>query len=86
MDYVLSVYDGMVLEVYEVAEWMPAKSTFMEREDSRDGQELPDRYEFVGRIADDAVRKRYADKSVSSSFTPGNANPIKYVWGREEQD
>lgn len=84
VDYVLSVYDGMVLEVYEIAEWLSAKSTFMERVDTRDGEALTDRYEFVGRIADDGVRKKYAEKSVTAFFPPGNANPIKYIWGKEE--
>ena len=79
--YALSVYDGMVLEAYEVVGWHLAKSTFMEREDSRDGETLSDRYEFVGRIADESVRKRYVGKSAAGFFPAGNANPIKYVWG-----
>lgn len=83
VDYVLSVYDGMVLEAYAPAEWLPAKATFMERKDSRDAEGVADRYEFVGRIADVPVRKKYVDKSVSLFFPPGNANPIKYVWGKK---
>jgi len=83
VDYVLSVYDGMVLEAYAPAEWLPAKATFMERKDSRDAEGVADRYEFVGRIADVPVRKKYVDKLASSFFSPGNANPIKYVWGKK---
>lgn len=83
VDYVLSVYDGMVLEAYAPAEWLPAKATFMERKDSRDAEGVADRYEFVGRIADVPVRKKYVDKSASLFFPPGNANPIKYVWGKK---
>ena len=83
VDYVLSVYDGMVLEVYEVAEWFPALSTYMDRPGKTSPEELQGRYEFVGKIADDDIRKRYADKSVSDFFKFGEANPIKYIWGKK---
>jgi hypothetical protein len=83
VDYVLSVYDGMVLEVYDVVDWYPALSTFMGRSNSGTPETVGDRYEFVGRIADDAVRKKYVEKSVTAFFPPGNANPIKYVWGKK---
>ena len=67
VDYALEgEYDGMILEAYEVAEWLHAKSTFMERVDARDEDRLSDRYEFVGRIADDSVRNRYVEKSAAS--------------------
>ena len=83
VDYVLSVYDGMVLEVYEVAEWFPALSTYMDRPGKTSPEELQGRYEFVGKIADEEIRKRYADKSVSDFFKFGEANPIKYIWGKK---
>ena len=73
----------MVLEVYEVAEWLPALSTYMNRPNKLDFVNLKGRYEFVGRIADDDIRKCYADKSVRDFFTSGEANPIKYIWGRK---
>ena len=83
VDYVLSVYDGMVLEVYEVAEWFPALSTYMDRSGKPNPEDVKGRYEFVGRIADDDIRKRYADKFVRDFFSYGEANPIKYVWGKK---
>lgn len=83
VDYVLSVYDGMVLEVYEVAEWFPALSTYMDRPGKPNPEDVKGRYEFVGRIANDDIRKRYADKSVRDFFSYGEANPIKYVWGKK---
>lgn len=83
VDYVLAVYDGMVLEVYEVADWFPALSTYMDRQGNSNLEDLDGRYEFVGRIADDDIRKRYADKSVRDFFSFGEANPIKYIWGNE---
>lgn len=78
IDYVLSVYDGMVLEVYEVVEWLPALSTFMTRPDKPSPESVKGRYEFVGRIADDDIRKMFVDKSVKEFFSPGEQNPFKY--------
>ena len=83
VDYVLAVYDGMVLEVYEVADWFSALSTYMDRQGKSDPDSLKGRYEFVGKIADEDIRKRYAYKSVKGFFKYGEANPIKYVWGRK---
>lgn len=83
IDYVLSVYDGMVLEAYEAVDWYPAHTTLMERVDTRTNEEVSDRYEFIGRIAANKIRKKYVNKSVSSLFKAGNANPIKYIWGKK---
>ena len=82
IDYALSVYDGMVLEVYKVVDWYPAHTTLMERYDIRTPEEVRERYEFVGTIADEKTRKKYVDKSVTDIFKTGNANPIKYIWGK----
>ena len=80
VDYVLAVYQGMVLEVYKPIEWLPAGTTFMETRDDEDGNFLEGRYEFVGKIANEKIRKRYVNKSVSGLFEQGNANPIHYEW------
>ncbi len=82
VEYVLAIYDGMVLEVYEVADWFPALSTYMDRQSNASADDMDGRYEFVGRIANDDIRKRYADKSVRDFFSYGEANPIKYIWGK----
>ena len=83
VDYALAVYDGMVLEVYEVAEWLPALSTFMDRPMPFKIDNMDKRYEFVGKIANDDIKQRYADKSVKHLFKAGEANPIKYFWGKK---
>ena len=83
VDYVLAVYDGMVLEVYEVADWFPALSTYMDRDGKSKSDNVEGRYEFVGRIANEEIRKRYADKSVRDFFSFGEANPIKYIWRKK---
>ena len=75
--YALAVFGGTVREVYEIANWLPAGSTMYTDPDRDVG--AADRYEFVGRIAPEAVRKLYRWKSVAHLHKPGAANPIMYV-------
>jgi hypothetical protein len=39
----------------------------------------PDRWEFVGTIAEDNERNRYINRYVGHLFTRGAQNPISYV-------
>lgn len=78
--YALSVYDGVVQEVYEVIDWFKGGRTFSIRPDREEAKkEETNRWEFVGNIADENIRKKYKHKSVSHYFKKGNANPITYV-------
>ena len=81
VEYAFSVYDGMVLEVFKIAQWFPAGSCFNSRMEVIG--ELNKRYEFVGSIASEDIRKKYVGKMVSDLFPKGNQNPIKYVWGKD---
>ncbi len=76
--YAFSVFEGVVREVYRITEWLPAGSTFSTRRDKR-GIDTPDRWEFVGTIADDSTRSRYINRYVGHLFTQGAQNPISYV-------
>ena len=80
VDYVLSVYDGMVVEVYKPVQWFEGLSTFTTKDDDKSQWTQP-RYEFVGRIADSKIRKKYIGKSVAGYFSKGDQNPIRYIWG-----
>lgn len=79
VQYAFSVYQGIIVEVYNIVEWFPAYTTFNQR---HIGQEFDEsskmRYEFVGNIADESIRKKYINKSVSHLFKNGEQNPIKY--------
>lgn len=78
--YAFSVYDGMVLEVYEIRGWFPAYSTMHNFEQSKDTVEKDTgRYEFVGNKAPEEIREKYVGGMVSAVFSKGNQNPIKYV-------
>lgn len=69
----LSVYKGEVKEVYTVLDWYDAYTTF--NENRVEPPENP-RIEFIGDIADDAIRSRYRGKTLKGFFGPGAVNPI----------
>jgi hypothetical protein len=73
----LAVFEGIVREVYEVAAWLPAGSTFSTR--SPRGLRSKKRWEFVGRVAADPIRRRYVDRYVGHLFPSGAQNPVSYV-------
>lgn len=86
--YALAVYEGLVKEVYEIAAWVPAGSTLrsFRQEDKIEG-DLLKRWEFVGKVAPEEVRKKYLGKIVSSLLK--SRNPIQYYLGgmkTEEKD
>lgn len=88
--YVLAVYGGIVREVYEVNEWLPANSTqYSPASKNWKGTEdykTEGRIEFVGTVANDAVRNKYLWKSVSHLYKPGNASPVMYVGRKTAQE
>ncbi|MCR4030431.1 MULTISPECIES: hypothetical protein [Flavobacterium] len=80
----LSIFDGIVVEVFEIKSWHNAGKT----ESSRKPNDRPDlnstkslvgRIEFQGEIAAESIRKKYLNKSVKQYFKKGNMNPVKYV-------
>lgn len=75
--YALAIFGGVVREVYQIAAWLPAEATMYVEQDRN--YEPTDRFEFVGRIADQEIRTRYRWKSVAHFFKRGAANPIMYV-------
>lgn len=69
----LAVHDNVVIEVYRIAAWLPSGST-MDSGTQRDA--AANRYEFVGRLAEDAIRSHYRLRSVAHLTT---RNPIRYL-------
>lgn len=79
-EFAMAVYRGVVREVYRIAAWLPDGSTLRVDDADRHRDTEPDRrYEFVGTIAEDAVRRKYVDRNVADYFPRGAANPIRYV-------
>ncbi len=77
-EYAFSVFEGVVREVYTISQWLPAGSTFNLRRDGR-GLKRPGRWEFVGTIAPERLRKRYVNRYVGHLYSQGAQNPISYV-------
>jgi hypothetical protein len=75
--YALAVFEGIVREVYEIKQWLPSGSTFNYRFPR--GDRRRDRWEFVGRLAEEKTRHRYLDRFVGRYFPRGAQNPIAYV-------
>lgn len=76
--YAAAVRNGLVLDVYRITAWFPAGSTMLhDRTIDSDGTRL----EFVGIRAEESVRDRYVGSSVSTLFSQGNQNPVRYVMG-----
>ncbi len=75
--YAFAVYHGIVREVYAISHWLPAGSTFSTRNPR--GTKATGRWEFVGTVAPELIRKKYVDRAVDKYFAQHSQNPIKYV-------
>ncbi len=75
--YALAVYENIVREVYRITQWLPSGSTF--RADRPTGGPAEERWEFVGVVAEDKVRKKYLNRSVAKHIPKHSQNPILYV-------
>ncbi len=75
--YAFAVYQGVIREVYRVTSWLRGGSTYNTRYPQ--GARRPGRWEFVGVIAEDAVRRKYLNRSVADRFSEGSQNPIVYA-------
>jgi hypothetical protein len=71
-EYAMAVYQGIVREVYRIAQWFPAGTTKYQTRDSS-GFKYSGRWEFSGVIAKD-IRDDYIGFSVGA----GGQNPIRY--------
>ncbi|WP_145444368.1 hypothetical protein [Mucisphaera calidilacus] len=75
--YAFSVFEGVVREVYRITAWLPSGTTF--KTGRHQGDLRIDRWEFVGVVAEDTLRKKYLDRSVAHYFKKSSQNPILYV-------
>ncbi len=70
--YMYATYRGVVKEVYEINNWVPAgtQQYFTRHIDS---EILKDRWEFVGRIAEEEIRKLYVGKIIEKERSYGSS-------------
>lgn len=62
--YAIASYRGLVREVYEIEKWQPNG----------------DRWEFVGKVAEDRIRDKYLNQSLENYIKKGGQNPIRYTF------
>jgi len=77
-EYAFAVYDGVVREVYKITGWFPGGTTFAAQNQGK-RRRRPDRWEFVGTLAEDKIRRRHLDTYVGHLFPAGAQNPISYA-------
>ena len=62
--YAIASYRGLVREVYKIEKWQPNG----------------DRWEFDGNVAEDKIRDKYLNQSLSIYIKKGGRNPIRYTF------
>jgi hypothetical protein len=77
--YAFAVFEGIVKEVYEPELWQDAQVDSYETRKDLTPEDGKGRIEFIGKLAPEAIRSKYIDKSVASSFVFGSQNPCKYI-------
>lgn len=73
-EYAMSVYRGIVREVYRIKKWYPSGTLTYHTLDASKYRNRG-RWEFGGEIAEESIRQRYVGNSVGM----GGQNPIRYV-------
>jgi hypothetical protein len=77
--YVCAVFEGIVREVYEPELWRPAQADGYETRPPLTHEDLEGRFEFIGQLAPEEVRRRYINTSVRAYLTNRAQNPCRYV-------
>jgi hypothetical protein len=65
--YAVASFRGLVREVYEIESW-------------NSNIDRIDRWEFIGKIADENIREKYINQSLDNYIKKGSQNPIKYTF------
>jgi hypothetical protein len=79
MKYVFAVYEGVVREVYEPEKWMPALTTKYPTRTDLVPDDANGRIEFVGKIADESIRRRYLLGNVAVYTKVSHQAPCLYI-------
>jgi len=79
--YAFSVYKSEVKEVYEIDSWHDALTTKYYYRDDLDENDvrIKERFEFIGKPADETLRKCFIGKYLLKYSKKGASNPVRYV-------
>lgn len=72
--FAFSVYKGVIKEVYEIKNWLPAGSTSYNCRKFK-LEDKKNRYEFVGNVASNDIRDKYIGNMMPELHSQ---NPIRY--------
>jgi hypothetical protein len=77
-EVILATRQGEIVGAFVADSWLEATTVnFPGRDDA------PGRFGFIGREAEEAIKRIYLGKRVPDEYRkPGAANPIKYTWDR----
>ncbi len=78
-DYALSIHRGIIREVFHITCWIEGGTTMRESDPEGRAHRRDGRWEFVGQLAEEKVRKKYLGRSVANYFKKGAQNPIMYI-------
>lgn len=77
-DYAMAVYRNVIREVYVPEAWVRGHSTIQASGlRTWEDESLDERWEFVGRLAPQTIRRRYLDRELSEPWI--GQTPFKYV-------
>lgn len=76
--YVLSVFKGLVVEVFTVDKWYQEKRDY-QRTSKKHGNSKRLGCAFEGRVAEDEIRNRYINKSIKHKILKGSSLPFRYT-------
>ena len=76
IEYVLSEYRGLIVEVFKVMKWYPKERGYTPRSKKYGQKKIG--YGFDGEVAEDTVRNRYINKSIAHIKKRGAATAIRY--------
>ena len=77
--YAFAVFKGIIKEVYRINRWLPAGTLEYKHRSDANKLKNPDRWEFDGVLAEEAIRDQFIGKSCAQYFKWGNISPTTYV-------
>ncbi len=78
LKYVFAIHNNIIKNVYLIEEWHDGNTTeYKTRKINHNDSKIKERIEFTGKVAFDM--QSFIGKDVSSYYSKGEANPIKYM-------
>jgi uncharacterized protein len=77
--FAMAVYKGIIREIYQIEKWQKADKSGYKTRIDLPNRDIFKRKEFIGKVADEAIRIQYIGKSVNEYLLKGNRNPIYYI-------